>query len=40
MNEVVPPALLPSGMYDLLPPEAETEAAAVAQMMAALAAHG
>ncbi|MGH7054773.1 MAG: ATP phosphoribosyltransferase regulatory subunit, partial [Stellaceae bacterium] len=40
MNEVAHPALLPSGMYDLLPPEAEIEAAAVAQMMAALAAHG
>jgi ATP phosphoribosyltransferase regulatory subunit len=40
MHEVSPPALLPTGMYDLLPPEAEIEAAAVAQMMAALAAHG
>jgi ATP phosphoribosyltransferase regulatory subunit len=40
MNEVAHPALLPSGMYDLLPPEAEIEAAVVAQMMAALAAHG
>jgi ATP phosphoribosyltransferase regulatory subunit len=40
MNDAVHPALLPTGMYDLLPPEAETEAGAVAQMMAALAAHG
>ncbi|HJU18374.1 MAG TPA: ATP phosphoribosyltransferase regulatory subunit, partial [Stellaceae bacterium] len=40
MNDVAHPALLPTGLYDLLPPEAEIEAAAVAQMMAALAAHG
>jgi ATP phosphoribosyltransferase regulatory subunit len=40
MNEVAHPALLPSGMYDLLPPEAEIEAEAVARMMAALNAHG
>jgi ATP phosphoribosyltransferase regulatory subunit len=40
MNDLSHPALLPSGLYDLLPPAAEIEAAAVAQMMAALAAHG
>ncbi len=34
------PALLPSGLRDLLPPEAETEALAVEAMMAAFAAHG
>jgi ATP phosphoribosyltransferase regulatory subunit len=34
------PALLPSGLRDLLPPDAETEAAAVEALMAAFAAHG
>jgi ATP phosphoribosyltransferase regulatory subunit len=34
------PALLPVGLRDLLPPEAEAEAVAVARLMAALAAHG
>ena len=34
------PALLPPGMRDLLPPEAETEAAAVGALMAAFASHG
>ncbi|MCW3474104.1 ATP phosphoribosyltransferase regulatory subunit [Limobrevibacterium gyesilva] len=34
------PALLPSGLRDLLPPEAETEAAAVEAMMDTFAAHG
>jgi ATP phosphoribosyltransferase regulatory subunit len=34
------PALLPAGMRDLLPPDADTEAAAVASLMAAFAAHG
>ncbi len=34
------PALLPAGLRDLLPPEAETEAQAVAAVMAAFAAHG
>ena len=33
-------ALLPSGLRDLLPPEAETEAAAVERLMASFAAHG
>ncbi len=34
------PALLPAGLRDLLPPEAETEAAAVEALMAVFAAHG
>jgi ATP phosphoribosyltransferase regulatory subunit len=34
------PALLPAGLRDLLPPEAETEAAAVEALMDAFAAHG
>ena len=34
------PALLPAGLHDLLPPEAETEAATVSALMAAFAAHG
>ncbi|MBV9735830.1 MAG: ATP phosphoribosyltransferase regulatory subunit [Acidisphaera sp.] len=34
------PALLPAGLRDLLPPEAETEASAVEGLMAAFAAHG
>jgi ATP phosphoribosyltransferase regulatory subunit len=34
------PALLPAGLRDLLPPDAETEAAAVAALMAAFSAHG
>jgi ATP phosphoribosyltransferase regulatory subunit len=34
------PALLPAGLRDLLPPEAETEAAAVEAVMDAFAAHG
>ena len=34
------PALLPGGMRDLLPPEAETEASAVEAVMAVFAAHG
>ena len=34
------PALLPAGLRDLLPPEAETEAAAVERLMAVFAAHG
>jgi ATP phosphoribosyltransferase regulatory subunit len=40
MNETAHPALLPTGMHDLLPPEAETEAGVVAQLMATLAARG
>ena len=34
------PALLPSGLRDLLPPEAEIEAVSVEQIMAAFAGHG
>lgn len=34
------PALLPSGLRDLLPPDAETEAASVATLMAVFASHG
>ena len=34
MNETAHPALLPTGMHDLLPPEAEIEAVVVAQLMA------
>ena len=41
MNDTPPnPALLPAGLRDLLPPEAETEAAAVEAVMDAFAAHG
>jgi ATP phosphoribosyltransferase regulatory subunit len=40
MNDAPHPALLPTGMHDLLPPEAEVEAQVVSQLMAALAAHG
>jgi ATP phosphoribosyltransferase regulatory subunit len=34
------PALLPAGLYDLLPPEAEIEAEVTAQLMGVLGAHG
>ncbi|HEX3349875.1 MAG TPA: ATP phosphoribosyltransferase regulatory subunit [Acetobacteraceae bacterium] len=41
MNDDAPnPALLPAGLRDLLPPEAEVEASAVEALMAAFAAHG
>jgi ATP phosphoribosyltransferase regulatory subunit len=40
MNDAPHPALLPTGMHDLLPPEAEIEAQVVAQLMGTLAAHG
>ncbi|HEY3912215.1 MAG TPA: ATP phosphoribosyltransferase regulatory subunit [Stellaceae bacterium] len=40
MNDVPHPALLPAGMHDLLPPEAEIEAQVVSRLMANLAAHG
>ncbi len=45
MPDIIPdvlahPALLPAGLRDLLPPDAETEAAAVEGVMAAFAAHG
>jgi ATP phosphoribosyltransferase regulatory subunit len=40
MNDAPHPALLPAGLYDLLPPEAEIEAAVTARLMGVLAAHG
>ena len=40
MNDAPHPALLPAGLYDLLPPEAETEAALTGRLMGVLAAHG
>ena len=40
MNDAPHPALLPAGFYDLLPPEAEIEAAVTGQLMGILAAHG
>jgi ATP phosphoribosyltransferase regulatory subunit len=40
MNDTPHPALLPAGLYDLLPPEAEIEAEVTARLMGVLAAHG
>src|SRR6266513_800376 len=40
MNDAPHPALLPAGIYDLLPPEAEMEAAVTARLMGVLTAHG
>ena len=42
MNDDLPnnPALLPAGLRDLLPPEAETEASAVEALMTVFAGHG
>jgi ATP phosphoribosyltransferase regulatory subunit len=40
MNDAPHPALLPTGMRDLLPPEAEAEAQVVAGLMTILARHG
>ena len=40
MNDAASPALLPAGLRDLLPPDAETEAAAVEAAMASFARHG
>src|SRR5207237_10568777 len=40
MSDTPHPALLPTGIHDLLPPEAEAEAAVVSRLMATLAAHG
>src|ERR1700693_6000047 len=40
MNDAPHPALLPTGLYDLLPPEAETEADVGARLMGVLASHG
>ncbi|MDR3536743.1 MAG: ATP phosphoribosyltransferase regulatory subunit, partial [Acetobacteraceae bacterium] len=40
-DDLIPnPALLPAGLRDLLPPEAETEASAVEALMDVFAAHG
>ncbi len=40
MSDAPHPALLPTGMHDLLPPEAEIEAQVVSKLMATLTAHG
>src|ERR1700681_4093114 len=40
MNDAPHPALLPAGLYDLLPPDAEIEAAVTGRLMGVLAAHG
>jgi ATP phosphoribosyltransferase regulatory subunit len=40
MNDAPHPALLPAGMRDLLPPEAEAEARVVSRLMAVLAGRG
>jgi ATP phosphoribosyltransferase regulatory subunit len=40
MNDAPHPALLPAGIYDLLPPEAEIEASVTARLMGVLTAHG
>src|SRR3954471_18868062 len=40
MNDMPHPALLPAGLYDLLPEEAQIEAEVTAQLMGVLASHG
>src|SRR3984893_9617733 len=40
MNDAPHPALLPAGLYDLLPPEAEREAEVTAKLTGVLASHG
>jgi ATP phosphoribosyltransferase regulatory subunit len=40
MNDAPHPALLPAGLYDLLPPEAEIEAAVTGRLIGILASHG
>ena len=40
MNDAPHPALLPAGLYDLLPPNAEIEAEVTARLMGVLASHG
>jgi len=40
MNDMPHPALLPAGLYDLLPPEAQIEAAVTARLMGVLDAYG
>lgn len=40
MNETYAPALMPAGFADLLPPDAETAAQAIASLLAVFAGHG
>src|ERR1041385_7063132 len=40
MNDVRPPALLPTALYDLLPAEAQVEAEVTARLTGVLASHG
>src|SRR6202043_2588216 len=40
MNDAPHAALLPTGLYDLLPPAAEREAEVTARLMGVLASHG
>jgi len=40
MNDAPHPALLPAGLYDLLPPEAEIEAEVTGMLIGGLASHG
>jgi hypothetical protein len=40
MNDAPHAALLPTGLYDLLPPQAELEAEVTARLMSVLTAHG
>jgi ATP phosphoribosyltransferase regulatory subunit len=40
MNDAPHPALLPAGLYDLLPPDAEVEAEVTGRLMGVLASHG
>jgi len=40
MNDAPHPALLPAGLYDLLPPDAEIEAEVTGRLMGILASHG
>ena len=40
MNDIPHPALLPAGLYDLLPAEAQIEAEVTAELMRVLASHG
>ena len=40
MNDVLHPALLPAGLYDLLPAEAQVEAEVTARLTGVLASHG
>src|SRR4051795_11441071 len=40
MNEAPPQVLLPAGLYDLLPPEAEIEAEVTGKLIGVLASHG